>query len=73
MRMSNQMRELRDKITIKRSELNEAISNNDVEKAKSAKLELENLDNLYNMAETAFKMKESLELTPMTMKIIILE
>ena len=64
MRMSNQMRDLRDKITIKRSELNEAISNNDVEKAKSAKLELENLDNLYNMAETAFENERKFRADP---------
>ena len=63
-RMSNEMRGILKDMDSARNTLNQAIKDKDVEKANEAKAEIENLNSLYDAAETAFENEMRMKIEP---------
>ena len=60
-RMSNEMRELRNQLKAALDNIDKAVSNGDVEAAENAKAEADKYRNLLTIAENAFEARKGLE------------
>ena len=60
-RMSNEMRELRNQLKTALDNIDKAVSNGDVEAAENAKAEADKVRNLLTIAENAFEARKGLE------------
>ena len=60
-RMSNEMRELRNQLKAALDNIDKAVSNGDVEAAENAKAEADKVRNLLTIAENAFEARKGLE------------
>lgn len=63
-RMSNEMRELRNKLGAALDNIDKAVANGDVEAAESAKAEADKYRNLLTIAENAFEARKGMEADP---------
>ncbi|MCI5891807.1 MAG: phage major capsid protein [Clostridiales bacterium] len=63
-RMSNEMREILNDMNAARAELNQAISDRNVDKAKEIQNKITNLNTLYDAAEIAFQNERRAKLDP---------
>lgn len=63
-RMSNEMRELRNKLGAALDDIDKAVASGDVEAAESAKAEADKYRNLLTIAENAFEARKGIEADP---------